>query len=503
MSENMKTKIESLQVKAKNLSLLYVEDEDELRLKTSSFLSKIFTNIDLAIDGVEGLEKYTHKHYDLVITDILMPNMNGLEFINKIRQQDTNQEIIIITAYTEFSYLTESIKLGVAGYLIKPLNLLDTLNIIEHSLDKIQAFRDVQMYKTKLEAMVEQRTQEVLELQKQQLINYEYAIKSFVKMMEQRDTYTCGHSERVAQYSKDIAQELGYSKEQCNLIYEAGILHDIGKILTPDSILLKPGKLTKEEYILLQNHVTAGYQILTDVPMYKHLADIVYAHHEFYDGTGYPRSLKGEEIPLFARIMTIADAFDAMTTNRIYKSSKTVPQAIEELQELSGTRYDPNLVPSACKVLQSTTPKSSIDQNPKSKIDDEHFAYFFRDPLTKLYNHNYLDLILKDESEKKNFLCFNMLYIRGFTAYNKKHGWDKGDKFLSAFADYLKNEFQDAKIFRVFGDDFLILKNIHQPLDINKINNSELLVKNKLRCDLKHLERKENNITSYKDLLDT
>lgn len=501
MPENLKTKIESLQIHAKGLSLLYVEDEVVLREKTASFFSKIFTDIDFAVDGVDALKKYHKKNYDLIITDILMPNMNGLELITKIRQENQKQEIIIITAYTEFSYLTESIKLGVTGYLIKPLNFLDTLTTIEQSLDKLQAFKDVQRYKSSLEEMVAARTAEVKELQNKQQLNYEYAIRSFIKMMEQRDTYTSGHSERVAEYSKAIAQELGYNKEQCDLIYQAGILHDIGKILTPDSILLKPGALSKEEYALIQNHVTAGYEILSEVPMYQHLADIVYSHHEAFDGSGYPRALQGDEIPIFARIMAIADAFDAMTTNRIYKSRKEISQAIEELQELSGSKYDPTLVPAAIDVFQKVHLNDTLNQNPTSELDEARFAYFFKDALTELYNHEYLDFILQKHKIEKDFLCFNMVYLKKFTLYNKEYGWDGGDAFLHAFAQYLKYEFKDARVFRIFGDDFLILRDEHEPVYIDKINNSELLLSHNLQCELKHLDLRENSITNYKDLL--
>ncbi|WP_331774136.1 HD domain-containing phosphohydrolase [Sulfurospirillum sp. 1612] len=500
MKNNITANIKSLIEKAKNLEILYVEDEKDLREKTAAFFRKIFTHIDIAIDGKDGLEKYQSQHYDLIITDILMPKMNGIEFIRNIRKQNEKQEIIIISAYTELSYLMESIRLGVTGYLIKPLNFEDTLKIIEQSLDKLQAFHDVEMYRTKLETIVEQRTKEVVELQRQQTINYQYAVKSFVKMMERRDTYTSGHSERVAQYSKDIAKELGCTKEECQLIYQAGILHDIGKIMTPDSILLKPGKLTKEEYRLIQEHVTTGYEILSEVPMYKNLADIVYSHHENFDGSGYPRSLKGDAIPLLGRIMIIADAFDAMTTSRIYKSRKTVQEALQELQDLSGTRYDPDIIPSAIRALQTINIDESINQTPKSDIDDERFAYFFKDTLTKAYNHDYLDFILQKNKDEQNFLCFNIIYIKNFTLYNQEHGWDAGDLFLKNFAGYLQTAFEDSKIFRIFGDDFLILSKAHLAIDIDELNRSKLLQENHLRCELRHLESQKYHINSYHDL---
>jgi len=499
---DIQAKVELLKLKAKNISILYVEDEKNLRDNTALFFNKVFTDVDVAEDGKKGLAKYVNKKYDIVITDILMPNMNGLELIDNIRKYNEKQEIIITSAYTALAYLTESIKLGVTGYLIKPLDFTDILRVLEQSLDKIQAFREVEMYSTKLEEMVEKRTTEVIELKNQQIVNYEYAINSLVKMIERRDPYTGGHSERVAIYSRDIAKELGLTDEQCDLIYQAGVVHDIGKVITPDSILLKPGKLSKDEYSLIQDHALVGYEILSDVPMYKNIADIVYSHHEHYDGSGYPRSLKGDEIPLFARIMSIADTFDAMTTKRIYKDRKSIDEAITELKELSGTWYDPVIIDSAINVLKLVEINDEVNQDPTSHVDDARFAYFFKDPLTRVYNKDYLDFILHKSRDEKNLLCFNILYIRNFSSYNKKHGWSEGDMFLSAFANYLQSEFNDSQIFRIFGDDFLILKDIHQDIDINKINESKLLKKNNIKCEFKHINIQENNILSYKDLQD-
>lgn len=258
--------------------------------------------------------------------------------------------------------------------------------------------------------------------------------------------------------------------------------------------------MSEEEYSLIQDHVTIGYDILSSVPMYEHMADIVYSHHESYDGTGYPRSLKGKEIPFLARILTIADAFDAMTTNRIYKSRKNAPEAIKELKEYSGTLYDPEIIDSAINVLKLVDVSTIRIQEPISSTDDERFAYFFKDPLTTVYNHHYLDFILQKNCDEKNFLCLNIIYIRKFTTYNKKHGWSEGDVFLSHFASYLKSKFKDSQIFRIFGDDFIIVNNIHQEVDIDEINDLKLLRVNDLKCELKHLNLQENHITSYKEL---
>ena len=196
-------------------------------------------------------------------------------------------------------------------------------------------------------------TKELKEKEEEKAENFEKTLESFVSMVEERDTYTGGHSQRVANYSLLIAKDMNFSKEECNLIYRSAILHDIGKIATPDNVLLKPGKLTSLEYKLIQEHVGASYGILSKIPMYKDLAEVIICHHERYDGEGYPKGLKGNEMPLLYQIMIVADAFDAMTTNRIYKGRKSVSIAIQEIKDASSKQFHPLVVNSAIKVLKT------------------------------------------------------------------------------------------------------------------------------------------------------
>ena len=293
---------------------------------------------------------------------------------------------------------------------------------------------------------------------------------------------------------------MGLSQQECELIYQAGILHDIGKIITPDAILLKPGRLNDQEYLLIKEHVTAGYNFLSEVPMYKEIADIVNAHHEHFDGSGYPRAIKNEEIPILARIMAVADAFDAMTTNRIYKTKKPVIEAVEELKSLSGIWYDPEVIKAAADVLKIIDINEVVSQLPNTHIDDERFAYFFKDPLTQLYNASYLDFILQRNRDEQNFLCLHLLYINNFSAYNQRHGWNEGDIFLHKFSTYLQSMFPDSKIFRIYGDDFAILHHMHQELDDQTINTLPLLQDNDLSCTHKHLDMEKTTIGSLKEL---
>lgn len=498
--ETLKKKIANLKERSKDFSILYVEDEIELREKVTLFLNRIFDNIDTASNGEEALEKYLQNSYDIVLSDILMPKMSGLELIQHIREHNEKQEVIVLSADTSSDILSSCIQLGVTGYLIKPIDFNQILTVFDISINKLIAFRENEMYKIQLESMVTERTEKILLLQEQQAANYDHAIHSLVKMIEGRDTYTGGHSERVALYSQKIAEAMGYDEEACDLIYQAGILHDVGKITTPDTILLKPGKLNDNEYALIKNHVTAGYEILREVPMYQKLAEIIYAHHEHYDGSGYPRSLKGEEIPLPARIMVIADAFDAMTTRRIYKSRKTSDEAIAELRALSGIWYDPKVIGVALDVLHSFDIDEKVSQEPRSFIDDERFAYFYKDSLTHLYNHEYLDFILQKSKDEKVPLCLHLINIKNFTSYNQKKGWSEGDQLLREFSAYLESTFSDFLIFRIFGDDFALVQDFHEEINFDQINTLELLNANNLYCEHVHLDLPQEDIHSYKDL---
>lgn len=251
--------------------------------------------------------------------------------------------------------------------------------------------------------------------------NYEQTLVSMVEMIEERDTYTAGHSKRVAEYSKKIAQQMGYSEQECTKLYQAGILHDIGKVATPDTVLLNPKTLNAIEYKLIQEHVVVSYNLLKNIPMFKDLADIVRSHHERCDGKGYPRGLSGEEIEPLSRIMMVADAFDAMTTNRIYKPRKTVSEALSELVSLKLQQFHPEVVDSAVIALRDIKIDENISQTPKTKLEEERFAYFYKDTIGNIYNQNYLELILSKNSYEPEYKYMKLFTVHSFSQYNKKN----------------------------------------------------------------------------------
>ena len=302
------------------------------------------------------------------------------------------------------------------------------------------------------------KTQEKMidQLESEKIKNQEQIIHSMVNMIESRDSYTAGHTKRVAQYCELIAREMHYSEEEVDMLKKAAWLHDIGKISTPDSILLKPGKLNQIEYELIQDHLTSGYNLLNEIDQYKDIAGIMREHHEKFDGSGYPRGIKGDEIHPLSRIMIVADAFDAMTTNRVYKPRKSIEIALEELESLSAKHFHPEVVSAAVKVLKDIDIDTDISQLPQSVIEQQRFSYFYKDRLTTLYLADYLPLLLRYKLDSES-LYFYFVKLHNFTNYNKAYGWNRGDVFLVDFAKYLKKIFPNKIIFRIEGDDFMII----------------------------------------------
>ncbi|MBW6488539.1 HD domain-containing phosphohydrolase [Sulfurimonas sp.] len=355
--------------------------------------------------------------------------------------------------------------------------------------------------------MLNKKTREVIEktekfrqLEEEKVNDYQKILYALVLMIEQRDSYTAGHSGRVANYSSMIAREMGYSDDECALIYKAGILHDIGKIATPDSVLLKPDKLSELEYDLIKEHVIVGYKILRDVPMFRDVTKIIKHHHERYDGGGYPDGLIGNEIPPLSRIMMVADAFDAITTNRIYKHKKSVHDALIEIESLSKIHYHPEVVKAALKALSDLEIADEINQNPITAIEQQRFAYFYKDAATELYNIKFLEATLLGNNNHARYDQMVIVSLHKFDIYNKKYGWEVGDKALREFASLLRELFNDALIFRVRANDFIVLLKDEFKMTTQKDEIGQFTQKRELEFSFNVYNLKKDKINSYNDL---
>ncbi len=287
----------------------------------------------------------------------------------------------------------------------------------------------------------------------------EKLVKSLVRGIEIRDSYTRGHSERVAFFAKRIAEEMGLKEEEVKAIYTAGLLHDIGKIGIPDSILLKPGKLSDEEYEIIKLHPRLSYELLKHIDVLEDSLPGIKHHHERWDGSGYPDGLKGKEIPLQARILAVADTFDAMTSDRIYRKGVSKAEAVKELKELSGKSYDPEVVENALYVLLNEDPPPSeefISSQLLSTVEERRLDYYLRDHLTGVFNRNALELAYKIAKERFKELKAFTVDIKELRQINIKEGWKRGDQILKKTVTLLQSELKDAVIVRYSGDNFLI-----------------------------------------------
>ena len=294
-------------------------------------------------------------------------------------------------------------------------------------------------------------------------------LEMLTMMVEDKDIYTAGHSKRVALYCTSIAEAMSLSDEDQALIYKAGLLHDIGKILTPESILLKPRKYNRKEYDIIKNHSIDGEKMVSFISSFKPYASIIRHHHERHDGDGYPDGLKGEAIPLLSRIMSVADSFDAMTTNRIYKSRKTFDKALLELQRCANTQFDPFVVEKAVGILASFEEFVLSSQIPDNAIQEERFAYYFKDVLTNAYSGDYLNYFLQNNRKNQTLHCCYLIKLHHMQNYNEQYGWKCGDALLKEIVLRIKVLFRSNYIFRIFGDDFVVLNGLHVEVDNEEI----------------------------------
>lgn len=441
----------------KPLTLLYVEDNKEIRENLSVYLNKLFKKVDAVDNGKDALFLYENNAYDLVITDIQMPKMSGIELSHIIKNKKPEQSIIFSTAFSDNEYFLDSIKLGIDAYVLKPLSYKELNAALYKVAIKIKKFKEHYQYEKRLERVLTEQSSENL-LQKIEFANnYEQTLFALIEIIEKRDTYTGKHSQRVANYTKLISKELGLSKKLSTNIYKASILHDLGKIAIPDSLLLKPTKLKNLEYDLIKEHVNIGFHMLDKIPMFKDIAKIIVAHHEKIDGSGYPNALKGDEIPMESNLMALCDTFDAMTTTRIYKEKKSIQEALNEIEKLSGIHFRKELVDAALICFKNLNIDKDIDQLPKSNLEKERFSYFYKDSLTEVYNEKYLDLVLSKNIYEQKYKKVNLVIIENFGKYNRKNGWIKGNDLLINLANKLAKSCNHRLTFRVHGNNFIVL----------------------------------------------
>lgn len=326
-------------------SILIIDDEAPIRSAMQSLLGLGGYDTGTAASAAEALIwLQKHPECDLVLSDVLMPGDNGLLLLDQICRDFPQSPVVMLTAVQDVHVVTNAFRHGAIDYLLKPFDRRQLLEVVERALEHGRLQKQNAVYRENLEQIISSRTSRLRATMQDLERSYDVTLEAMGAALDLRDAETEGHSRRVTAYTVALARELNLSADDLRTISRGAFLHDIGKIATPDAILLKPGSLSPEEREVMREHCVRGYEMISKIPFLRDAAEIIYAHQECFDGSGYPRGLRGEDIPLGARIFAIADALDAMTSDRPYRRAIPFKEARNEIARGAGTQFDPYIV---------------------------------------------------------------------------------------------------------------------------------------------------------------
>ncbi|MFZ3212911.1 MAG: HD domain-containing phosphohydrolase [Terriglobales bacterium] len=332
--------------------ILVVDDEEPIREVVCSMLGAAGYPCTPAASGNEALALLASgEEFELMLSDLMMAEMRGDILLERTKEQFPDMPVIMVTAVNDISEALQAIRNGAYDYLLKPFERDQLLNTVKRALEN----RRLKLENRDLVLHLESRVAEQTERLRRALADLQSAnadlkrshdmmLEALGDALDLKDAETEGHSKRVTAFTIAIARAMRLPDEEVESIAHGAFLHDIGKMAIPDSVLRKPGPLTPDEVLIMREHCLRGYQMVCKIPFLADAAEIVYAHQERWDGTGYPRGLKGEEIPLGARIFSIADTLDAMTSDRPYRAAQSYQAAREEIELWSGRQFDPVIV---------------------------------------------------------------------------------------------------------------------------------------------------------------
>ena len=316
--------------------VLVVDDDRFLNTIISKALTEKDIDVDQAEDGVQATILLESNKYDLVLCDIVMPGVDGLKILRFVRERDPDLPFIMVTSQADMKSVLKTIRLGISDYITKPFDVQELGWRVEKALEKSRLVRGEKNHKRNLEQMLLQQAEDNRRL-------FFEAVESLVNTLEAKDVYTRGHSIRVTQFAMGFVKHIGLSFEEATNIQVGARLHDIGKISIDDSVLNKRGGLTDEEMGEIRKHPGISCSILKPI-INEQTLEIILHHHERWNGKGYPEGLKGEHIPFGARVLCLADAFDAISSERSYNPARSFEESIAEIKAGSGSFFSPDLV---------------------------------------------------------------------------------------------------------------------------------------------------------------
>ena len=325
--------------------ILVVDDEPIIRTLIKRVIKSLGYQIDSASNALSAIEMMSQKRYVSVISDIKMPGKDGIWFLKEIKKRYPDTQVIMLTASDSLENAIASLNFGAESYLLKPLNIYELSHVIEKTVEKMRLIIRDREHKIWMKAKLKTQKNKIEE-------TFIGSIKALAASLEAKDKYTEGHSERVTELSTSFSKFIGMNKSFLKKIKIAGSLHDIGKIGIRGLVLNKPGKLTKREYDHIKKHPVLGEQIVAQFVKDRDIKLSIRHHHERYDGKGYPDGLKGDKISLGARILALADSFDAMTSHRPYRKACDKNEAMKRIKESTGTQFDPELAKSFLKMIK-------------------------------------------------------------------------------------------------------------------------------------------------------
>jgi putative two-component system response regulator len=340
--------------------VLVVDDEEPIRRILCRLLERNGYLSDGAADAEDAMLRLNEQKYDLVLTDMDMPGSSGLDLIMQITQAHPDTATVMVTGMDDAKLAHAALDIGAYGYIIKPFEPNEILINVANALRRRGLEIENRNHRMRLEQMIKERTAELWEAiarlekaEKDVRLSREETIQRLAIAAEFRDDETAQHIQRMSRYCALLARSHGADVERTELIRVASLMHDVGKIGIPDSILLKPGKLTPEERTIMQQHSEIGYRILagSKSDLLRTAADIAWTHHERVDGSGYPLGLSGDQIPLEGRIAAIADVFDALTSDRVYKKAFPLGKAVDIMREGRDMHFDAALLDSFLDVI--------------------------------------------------------------------------------------------------------------------------------------------------------